>query len=256
LFDTTGDAVPGVDLNVSTQLSLLEEFRRFYPELPFQRERSPALRFYYPNDYFGIGDAIGLYSMLRHLRPRRVVEVGVGFSSAVMLDTNDRFLNKGTLFTFVDPYPERLESLGQPEDFTAHHLLRTTVHNVPLDVFTSLQANDVLFIDSSHVAKIGSDVVHLLTHVLPALNDGVVVHFHDVFWPFEYPEEWLRLGFAWNEAYVLKAFLQFNDTFEIRFFASYLFYRHRQALAAHLPLFLEDPGGSLWLAKGKRKASL
>ena len=251
LFETAVDTLPGIDLNLPLQLSLLEEFGRYYSELPFQRERSPALRFHFPNDYFGIGDAIGLYSMLRHLRPRRVVEVGVGFSSAVMLDTNDRFLDNGTSFTFVDPNPERLESLGKPEDLTAHRLLRLTAQDVPMDVFTSLQANDLLFIDSSHVVKIGSDVVHLIAHVLPNLKDGVVVHFHDVFWPFEYPEDWLHQGIAWNEDYLLRAFLQFNDAFEIRFFTSYLFYRHRQAMADRVPLALEDPGGSLYIAKGK-----
>ena len=108
-----------------------------------------------------------------------------------------------------------------------------------MDVFTSLQANDLLFIDSSHVVKIGSDVVHLI----------------DVFWPFEYPEDWLQQGIAWNEDYLLRAFLQFNDAFEIRFFTSYLFYRHRQAMAEHVPLALEDPGGSLYIAKGKTQTA-
>ena len=106
---------------------------------------------------------------------------------------------------------------------------------------------DILFIDSSHVAKIGSDVVYLMTEVLPQLRPGVLVHFHDVFWPFEYPEEWVQEGRAWNETYMLKAFLQFNERFRILLFCSYLALHHRAVLEQHLPLALKNSGGSLWL---------
>jgi hypothetical protein len=166
-----------------------------------------------------------------------------------MLDTNDLFLSKATAFTFVEPHPERLESLASAADLATHRLVRAAVQDVPQSLFDCLEANDFLFIDSSHVVKVGSDVGHLLTHVLPRLNDDVIVHFHDVFWPFEYPEQWFAEGRAWNEDYVLRAFLQFNERFEILLFNSYLAVHHSRSLQQHLPLALEDPGGSLWLRK-------
>jgi predicted O-methyltransferase YrrM len=249
LFDRRLKDVPGIDIHVEDQLALLERFAEYYGEIPFKDERSPGLRYYFQNPYFSYGDAIILYSMLRHRRPKRIVEVGSGFSSSVMLDTNERFCSQQMRMTFIDPYPERLLSLLTNEDAEQHEIINDVVQNVPLERFAALGAGDVLFIDSSHVAKVGSDVVHLLTAVLPRLNTGVVVHFHDVFWPFEYPEEWIRAGRAWNENYVLKAFLQFNASFKVLFFNTYIAIHHGEVAQRLLPKFMANPGGSLWIEK-------
>jgi predicted O-methyltransferase YrrM len=249
LFDKTVNSIPGIDTNADDQLALIDTFSSYYAQLPFKEEQSPGLRYYFRNPYFSYGDAIVLYSMLRHCRPKRIIEIGSGFSSAVMLDTNDLFLSKGMALTFVEPFPERLFSLLSDEDRRRHQIIVDFVQDVPLERFAALEANDILFIDSSHVAKVGSDVVHLVTHILPRLNSGVIVHFHDVFWPFEYPEEWIRDGIAWNESYILKAFLQFNAKFEILLFNSYLANHHRDAVGQKLPLFLKGMGGSLWIEK-------
>jgi len=107
----------------------------------------------------------------------------------------------------------------------------------------------VLFIDSSHVSKVGSDVNHILFNILPALRPSVRVHFHDVFYPFEYPENWIVNGRSWTEAYLLHAFLQFNDTFEIELFPNYLTRFHQDFFKQRMPLCLKDPGGSIWLRK-------
>ena len=144
--------------------------------------------------------AIILYALLRRLRPKRIIEVGSGFSSALMLDSNDRFLDGSICSTFIEPYPERLRSLLTEHDKGRIELLQTAVQSVPRDVFAPPVTNDILFIDSSHVTKIGSDVNYLLFEILPRLKPGVVVHVHDVMWPFEYPKEWLMEGRAWNEA--------------------------------------------------------
>ena len=151
--------------------------------------------------------------------------------------------------TFIDPYPQRLLSLLSEDDSARHEVISDVVQNVSMERFTSLGAGDVLFIDSSHVVKIGSDVVHLVTAVLPRLNNGVIVHVHDVFWPFEYPEAWVRNGRAWNEDYIIKAFLQFNTAFTILFFNSYIAAHHSAAAERHLPLFMKNPGGGLWIEK-------
>jgi predicted O-methyltransferase YrrM len=249
LFDPTVTDIPGIDLQAPLQLELLESFHAYQRDVPFTEEPTPGLRYYFDNPYFSYGDAVILYSMLRHRQPRRIVEIGSGFSSAVMLDTNDRFCDRGISMTFIDPFPERLRSLLTEEDAARHEVISNAVQNVPMDRFTTLDAGDVLFIDSSHVAKVGSDVVYLVTSVLPRLRRGVRIHFHDVFWPFEYPEAWIRAGRAWNEDYLLKAFLQFNVAFKVLFFNSYIATHHGPAAERHLPLFMKNPGGGLWIEK-------
>ena len=186
---------------------------------------------------------------MRHFRPQKIVEVGSGFSSAAMLDVNDRFFDGSILFTFIEPFPERLYSLLSEKDAKRHHIYVDIAQNIPQSVFTELKDNDILFIDSSHVAKIGSDVVFLLTEILPVLQKGVIVHIHDIYWPFEYPEDWIFSGRAWNEAYFVKAFLQFNDSFDILLFNSYLETHHKELMKQCVPLFLPNGGSSLWIKK-------
>jgi hypothetical protein len=126
--------------------------------------------------------------------------------------------------------------------------------DVPLPEFSKLAAGDMLFIDSSHVAKTGSDVNFLVFEVLPILQPGVIVHVHDILWPFEYPQEWVvKLRWSWNEAYLLRAFLQFNTAFEIMLFNSYVGERRRSFLEKRMPLALSI-GGLVWLAAMKTLA--
>jgi hypothetical protein len=247
LFDQDADQCAGIALREKAQLDLMEVFSRYYDELPWSEVPSEAARYYYRNDFFRYADAIITYSLLRHYKPSRVVEVGSGFSSAAMLDVNDLFLEKAAHFTFVEPHPQRLLGLLRQEE--QHIVLQQQVQHVPLRPFSALCENDVLFIDSSHVVKIGSDLQRIFFEILPALKPGVFVHFHDIFWPFEYPKEWFLKGRAWNEAYFLRSFLQFNDAFEIVYFNSYLAARYTGHLREKMPLCCKDPGGSLWLRK-------
>lgn len=246
-------ALPGIDLREDAQVALFHELARFYPELPYGTR--DGLRYTFDNTNFGHGDAIVLYAMLRHLRPQRIVEIGTGYSSAVMLDTNELFLGGAAECTFIDPAPQLLESLLRPGDRA--RVLGQRVQDVPLETFTALEANDVLFVDSSHVLKTGSDVNFILFEILPRLQSGVVVHFHDVFHPFEYPQSWVcDLGLAWNEIHAVHAFLLFNSAFEITFFNDYLAHTHEELFRAAMPLCLTNPGGSLWIttsmAPGRR----
>jgi hypothetical protein len=124
------------------------------------------------------------------------------------------------------------------------------VQEVSLSVFEVLRNGDFLFIDSSHVMKTGSDVCHELFEILPRLAPGVFIHFHDMLWPFEYSEDWvLRENRSWNELYALRAFLTFNDRFEIVFFNDYFQRFNEPLIQATYPLFLRNSGGSLWLRK-------
>ena len=248
LFGPPPPSLPGIDLRADQQVALVRKLARFYGEMPFPRMQSPETRYWFENWAYSYADAVFLYSMLRHLRPRRVIEVGSGFSSAAMLDTADRWLPE-TSFTFIDPDTSTLDALLRPGDRERVMIMRAKLQDVPLTTFDTLEANDILFIDSTHVSKTGSDVNRILFDILPRLAPGVHIHFHDVFYPFEYPKEWVYEGRAWNEDYILRAFLAFNSAFDIVLFGTWLARFHRQLLAELMPLTLENPGGSLWLTR-------
>lgn len=249
LFRDPVRTLPGIALHEERQLDLLAGFKAYYTELCFPEKKVPGQRYFYENNFYSYSDAIFLYFMLRHLRPRRVVEVGSGFSSCVTLDTNDRFLGGDVRCTFIEPYPDRLLSLLEPGDASRIEIVQQRLQDVPLERFLELQGGDILFIDSTHVAKIGSDVSYIFTEILPALVPGVHVHFHDVFYPFEYPPEWVYGGRAWSEAYLLRAFLSYNREFEIVLFNTFLERFHRELFAVEFPLCLRNTGGSIWIRR-------
>lgn len=243
--------VPGVELRVDAQLALADELGALVHDQPFSADAAgDGLRYHFANDYFGHGDGIVLHAMLRRHRPRRVVEVGSGHSSAMMLDTDERFLGSSTQFTFIEPYPERLLGLLRPEDHERATVVQERVQLVDPSVFADLQAGDLLFIDSSHVSKVGSDVNVLLLDIVPSLPPGVLVHVHDVCWPFEYSRAWVYEGRAWNEAYVVRALLTGNPHLQVLWFADQLARLHHERIARALPLWAKDTGTSLWLQTG------
>ena len=250
IFNEPGRTLPEVDLNESGQLALLAALARFYGDQPFVPEPSPQRGYHFENDYFRYGEALVLYGMLRHVRPRRLIEIGSGYSSAAILDISDLFFDGGIECVFVDPQPEMFRELVSARSYQSrYHLMAQGVQDVAGDVFERLEAGDVLFVDSTHVSKIDSDVNHLVFRVLPLLERGVYVHFHDIYYPFEYPREWIFEGRAWNEAYVLRAFLQCNPCYEILFFNSYLAHTHLESFVHHMPLCRKGTGSSLWLRK-------
>lgn len=249
IFQVERNHCPGIALNVEKQLSLLLEMEPFMKTFSFPLMQQQGFRYYAQNGFFGGGSAKVLYAIMRHFHPKRIIEVGSGFSSAAMLDVNERFLDGNIAFTFVEPYPGRLYSLLSGQDKSKVTIYTDIVQNLSREIFAELRENDILFIDSSHVAKINSDVVYLLTEILPLLQRGVIMHIHDIYWPFEYPEDWIIAGRAWNEAYLVKAFLQFNNCFEILLFNSYLGMRQQEFVKNHLPEFTSGGGSSLWLRK-------
>jgi predicted O-methyltransferase YrrM len=242
-------AIRGVDLNESRQLELLELFRKFYPDQPFTAKKTASRRYFFENPNFSYADAVVLYCMIRYLRPRRIIEVGSGYSSAAMLDVNELFFDNSISCTFIEPYPQLLRSLLKEGDATRIQILGHKIQDVDANIFRELDESDILFIDSSHVSKSGSDVNYIFFKVLPLLKAGVCIHFHDIIYPFEYSLEWMKEGRSWNETYLLRAFLQYNHTFEIQFFTTYLLRTHREVFATDLPLCLKDEGGNIWLRK-------
>jgi predicted O-methyltransferase YrrM len=241
----------GLDLKMEAQKDFAALLAVNYREILFKAQPADNLRYYFDNGFFSYGDAIFLHLIVRHLQPRQIVEVGSGFSSAVMLDTVDRFLNGNSKLTFIEPYPDRLKSLLRPDDARRCAVIEKGVQAVSLEVFTALEAGDILFVDSSHVSKAGSDVNYLLFEVYPRLKPGVWIHVHDIFPGFEYPEDWLRAGRAWNEASLVRAFLLFNDSFEIMLHGPFCVEQNRAWFQANMPDCLKNPGGSLWFRRKK-----
>lgn len=241
--------LPGIELNEDVQLALFTALARHYPDQPFGAEARTNLRYRFVNDYFSYGEGLVFHTLLRHVRPRRLIEIGSGFSSALALDTSELFLDHSVEMIFVDPHAERLHSLLKPSD-RGVEIIESPVQDIDPRLFDRLVAGDILFIDSSHVSKVGSDVNYLFLEILPRLRDGVLIHIHDIYYPFEYPREWVFQGRAWNEAYLVRAFLQCNARFSILLFNAFLATFHQPILATHMPLSLLSPGSSLWLVKG------
>lgn len=247
IFDRNCRTVAGVDLREAEQLALLERFAEYYRDHPFTATQREDRRYFFENPHYSYSDALFLHCMLRHIRPKRVIEVGSGYSSAATLDTCELFLGNEVDCTFIEPYTDLLRSILKPGDTERINIIEKPLQDVPVSLFEGLTANDILFIDSTHVSRVGSDVNYLFFEVLPALRPWVVIHFHDVFWPFEYPESWIEEGRQWQEDYVLRAFLEFNQAFEIVVFNSFLETFHSDWFEKHMPLCLKNPGSSIWL---------
>jgi hypothetical protein len=249
IFGYPSRLLPGIALNEARQLQLLESLSRFYADQPFSATKQPRTRYYFDNPNFGYGDALALYCMIRQVRPRRIIEVGSGYSSCVTLDTNDLFFGGSICCTFIEPFPELFHSLADAATGQPLRMIPKAVQDVDISIFHTLQAGDILFIDSTHVAKTGSDVNRVIFEILPALAPGVHIHFHDIFYPFEYPKDWVYEGRAWNENYILRAFLQYNEAFQIQLFNNYLATEHYSVLARLMPLCTKNTGASIWLKK-------
>jgi predicted O-methyltransferase YrrM len=237
-----------INLESGEQRCYYEDLLQRFPLPIFPTRKTDSYRYFTENGFFVGSDAFTLSGIIQKERPRRIVEVGSGFSSAVMLDTL-KHAQMSAALTFIDPYPERLYSLLTPVDRSASTIIASRVQEVPLSVFDQLEAQDLVFIDSSHVAKVGSDVTFILLRILPRLKRGVIVHFHDIFYPFSYPSSWIREGRAWNESLMLRAFLQGNSQFQLMAFNSYAGYSFPEIFRERLPSFLTNTGGSIWIRK-------
>jgi len=250
LFEELPPSLPGIDLNPEGQLELLPRLAPFMEDLPFSDDPVQGLRYRFDNEFFGRSDGLVLYGLLRLYRPRTYVEIGSGWSSALVLDTRDLFLNDEVSCIFVEPEPERLDSLLREGDEGATRIYRQPVQEVWRDVLAEIGEGDFLFIDSSHVGKIGSDVLVELLEMLPRLPPGVHVQLHDIFYPFRYPPSWVYDGRYWNEAYLLQGLLTDNARLSITWWNHYLFALHPEPVAAVLPGWGHGAGGSIWLRTG------
>jgi len=240
---------PGVDLRTEEQFRYLEtELAPHLAGFNPPRDGTPDGTFYLRNGAYESVDAEVLYATIRNLRPRRVLEVGSGFSTLVSA--------QAALANAADGHPCSLVACDPfPRDFLARpvrgleEMRPLLATDIPVSEFASLESGDLLFIDTTHTVKIGGDVNYLFLEVLPALAPGVVVHVHDIFLPWEYPRLWVeQKELYWAEQYLLQAFLAYNPRFEVLLAAYHLSREDPARLARTIPSFSPELWpASFWL---------
>ena len=235
IFGPPPATLQGVDLNEEEQWGLLDALAPYVGSSPSGRRRRAGQRYCFDNLYYSHYDAVFLYAMIRHLRPRRIVEIGSGHSSCVILDTNDLHFAGAIACTFVEAHPEALLALIReraraggdrrpPAPGRGRRALRGARGERLPDRRFHPRVEDERRRDPAFF------------NVLPRLHAGVRVHVHNVFFPFEYPRAWVLEGRAWNEAYLLRAFLQYNAAFRIELFNTFLDATNRERFLAAAPL--------------------
>ena len=246
-------AMRGIDLGLERQIALVEEELRPYLdefEPPEQPSGDPG-DFHLANGSYPPVDADLLYALVRHLKPRRVLELGSGHSTLVacMAAAANERQGHPTRVECFDPHPS-VVSAATPG---VARLEPVPAQSVPLAEFEALEAGDVLFVDTTHTVKVGSDVNFVVLDVLPLLQPGVVVHFHDVFLPNEYPRAWVEdLGLVWAEQYLLQAFLAMNPGYEVLLSANALAAGHPDVLAAAVRSWrLRGMPGAFWIRRSE-----
>jgi hypothetical protein len=245
----SGPPFAAVEFNEAEQFALFKELASYAEGFPFSDTRGEGRRFELTNPSFSRYDAFILYGIIRHLRPRRIIEVGCGYTSAAILDLNDQLCGGRLELTFIDPDLAEFRRHLLPGDEARVTTIERRVQEVPFEVFGALEANDILFLDTSHVSKVGSDVNHLFFHVLPSLRAGVWIHLHDIPSDLEYPREWVDAGRAWNEVYLLRAFLMYNRAFEVVLSSAHLYHHNVPFLNRELPGCASGGGCQMWLRK-------
>lgn len=249
-------SLPGIHWDEQSQLEFLALLGKNYgTECHWPAENSGHAGHYYTeNNSFIFGCAAAAHCVIRHFKPKRLIEIGSGFSSLIINEALSQ--NAGQShpceYTIIDPYPQSFVSgLSQ-----LHSLMGQRVELVSPTFFRKLQPSDILFIDSSHMVRIGSDVNFLILEVLPSLNSGLVIHFHDIPMPYEYPESYLTnpsFRMLWTESYLLQAFLSHNPNFKILLAMSWIMAEHlpefRKAFPHYNPSIHRNFSGSFWIQK-------
>lgn len=242
-FDRTIKNLLGILNNEDKQLELLSNLKQYMNDLIWNNSDIET-RASFNNGWFDGYDAIVLTSILRYFKPKNIIEIGSGHSTAFTMDTKDYYLQDLNI-TCIEPNPERLLSVLKENDNI--NIIAQNVQDIDKSIFQKLESGDILFIDSSHVSKIGSDVNYLLFEILPILKQGVIIHFHDVPHPFEYHESfYLKFERAWNECYLLRAFLQYNESFQILLQVTFLRQFHPELFDKNI-----ISGSSIWIRKEK-----
>ena len=248
----------GIEMNDEEQLKLLSAFcsnyKKEYDLFPENKTQIPY-QYYINNGLFELADGIILYSMIRHFKPAKIIEIGSGNSTCIsaqaILKNKKENSSYNCDLTAIEPHPNETLKSGFP-GFTK--LIQDEVQNIPVSEFEKLEENDILFIDSSHVLKIGSDVQYEFFEILPKLNKGVLIHVHDIFLPGEYPKGWILRDHVFvNEQYLLQAFLTYNDHFKVIWAGHYMRMKYHDMLKDAFGRYETDDRwpASFWIKKVK-----
>jgi len=243
----------GIDWNDSVQLEYVDKCSIYEKELEdITFDKEDKYNFYWNNGAFSHTDAIFYYSLIRMLKPQKIIEIGAGNSTKILLKSlKFNNSNPSEILSIIEPYPyEDLQLVAEKYNIP---LIEKKIQDTTIDVFKTLQDGDILFYDGSHVSKYGSDVNHFIFNILPELNSGVYIHIHDIFLPTEYPENWIEdMNIFWNEQYIVHAFLQFNSSYEVVFSSNYLITNYKSELDEKFSVTQKlngNLGGSIWLRK-------
>ncbi|MGZ3871586.1 MAG: class I SAM-dependent methyltransferase [Mucilaginibacter sp.] len=242
--------LPGIDFNISEQLNLLAKFDYNNELIKFPLEKRKEFEFFYNNRSYGSGDSEYLYNIVRYIKPKRIIEIGSGSSTFMVRNALSENKKADSLYQCghicIEPYEHPgLDKLGV-------EVVRKKVECIEKAFFQTLEKNDILFIDSSHMIRPQGDVLFEYLEILPILNPGVIVHIHDIFMPKDYLDEWIYNHFLWNEQYLLEAFLTFNEKYRIIGALNYLSHNYKKEFSDKCPIFAQQPGrepGSFWIVK-------
>jgi hypothetical protein len=236
----------GIDMRPAAQLRFLHDISAKYAGEygAFPIEPNGSGRFHVDNDAFNGIDPYVYYCFIRHFRPQTIIEVGSGYST--LLGARACRLNGKTRYLCIDPWPRQLI------EEAAHdvELVRSRAEDMDVRLFEQLRANDVLFVDSSHVVRTAGEVCYIILEVLPRLAEGVLVHFHDIFLPADYPKEWVaEKQLFWTEQYLLHAYLADNAHTRVIFASHYMASTYPDQVRQSFPDSPWVGGASFWIQK-------
>lgn len=243
--------IPGLNFNAEGQLELLGKFgfAEELREIPLHKPRANS--YFYYNGSFEAGDGEFLYSAIRHFRPRQIIEIGSGQSTLMARQAIERNRIEDNDYDCrqicIEPYEQAwLEQTGA-------EVIRRRAELCDPAMFDSLERDDILFVDSSHVIRPQGDVLFECLEVFGRLRPGVIVHVHDIFTPRDYPRKWIvKDQKFWNEQYLLEAFLCFNSAFRVIGALNWLQHNHHDALKSVFPIVGADPTAepsSFWIVR-------
>jgi predicted O-methyltransferase YrrM len=241
----------GLDFNLKEQLEILSKFKYGRELEKFPLEKNSKLEFYYHNGSFGPCDAQYLYNSIRLFKPKKIIEIGSGYST--LMAENAINANKQDELSYncehicIEPYEcPWLENLKV-------RVIRKRVEELDIEIFRKLDNFDILFIDSSHVIRPQGDILFEYLEILPILKPGVLVHIHDIFTPRDYLNEWLIDEIKlWNEQYLLEAFLTFNSEYKIIASLNYLKHNYFPEISRACPILKKELDGepcSFWIIR-------
>ncbi len=241
----------GISMNEDYQVSFLKNVCPIYKEEYDKfglHQGTDDFPYYVYNGSFGEIDGDILYCMVRNFKPQKVVEVGSGWSTLLSghaLKKNGMESGKSYEFTAIEPFPRRV--LKDSNSIGLTNLITKRLQDVDMGIFMTLEEDDILFLDSTHVVNIDSDVCREFLEILPRLKKGVIIHIHDIFLPYEYPKKWVKeLKYFWNEAYLLQAFLMYNSAFEVLWAGNWMKTRYPEDCKK---MFRSDASQSFWIRK-------